>query len=433
MSTAPARKRIYANFPAALEFLFDPARYKGVRGGRGKGASWNVARALLLIGFGETKRILCCRETQKSLAVSVHTLLCDQLKLLNLADFYEVTKTTIRGKNGTEFIFEGLKHNVVNIKSLEGADIVWVEEAQSVSKDSWATLIPTVRKPGSEIWLTWNDILETDDTHQRFVISPPPNAVIKKLTFRDNPWFPDVLRIEMEHLKLTDPKAYQHVWEGECKSSVDGAIYGEEVKAAEEGKRITTVSYDRTLPVDTVWDLGFADSTAIWFVQAIGGWYHLIDYIEDDGRTIEWYLIQLQQKGYLYGIDWLPHDGLDTIIHGRLAGDRSRSIEGIMRAAGRNVRMIPKMLVSEGINAARTIFPQCRFDGEKCYEGLRALRMYQWGPPSKNGVSRREPLHDAASHGADAFRGMAIAVKQPRAPKVKQPAARPTSPPSAWS
>jgi phage terminase large subunit len=364
------------------------------------------------MGTQRQLRVLCARETQRSIADSVHALLGDQIKDLKLGSFYQVTEAHIRGANGTEFIFAGLKHNVANIKSLEGCDIVWVEEAQSTSKNSWDTLIPTVRKPGSEIWMSWNDIFETDDTYQRFVARTPPGAVIKKLTWRDNPWFPEVLRIEKDHLLATDQEAYRHVWEGECKSAVEGAVYGKEVQAAQESGRLTSVPCDRTRPVDTVWDLGYGDSTAIWFVQPVSGWYHLIDYIEDDGKTIEWYLIQLQQRGYVYGRDWLPHDGIDTIIHGKLAGDRSRSIEGIMRAAGRNVRIIPKMLVTEGINAARTIFPQCRFDAEKCYEGLRALRMYQWGKPSASGVEMREPLHDAASHGADAFRGVAIAVRE---------------------
>ena len=423
-----------AEFPKALEFLFVKHRYKGVRGGRGKGASWGVARALLTIGTGKVpgyegpRRILCARETQKSIADSVHTLLSDQIKAMGMQAHYEVQQNTILGRNGTEFIFAGLRHNINNIKSVEGCDIVWVEEAQSVSKNSWDTLIPTIRKEGSEIWASWNDILETDDTYVRFVLNQPPGAVIKKLTYRDNPWFPDVLRIEMEHLRETDEAAYRHVWEGECKSAVEGAVYAAEIAQATTQGRITTVSYDRTKPVHTVWDLGYGDATAIWFVQTVNGWYHLIDYIEDNGRTIEWYLIQLQQKGYVYGNDWLPHDGVDTIIHQKLGGgDRSRSIEMIMRGAGRQVRIVPKMLVTDGINAARTIFPQCRFDSVKCYEGLRALRMYQWGPPSPSGVLKREPLHDAASHGADAFRGIATAIQHEKAPppaKLKPPTRR---------
>jgi len=418
---------ITARFPPAFEFLFEPHRYKGVRGGRGKGASWSFGKALLILGTGTCQhylgplRILCARETQKSIADSVHTLLSDQVKALGMQNFYEVQQNTILGKNGTEFIFAGLKHNINNIKSVEGCDIVWIEEAQSVSKDSWATLIPTIRKERSEIWASWNDILETDDTHQRFVINPPPDAVIKKLTYRDNPWFPEVLRIEMEHLRATDPAAYQHVWEGECRSAVEGAIYSKEIEQATKEGRICAVPCDRTRPVHTFWDLGYEDKTAIWFAQPVNGWYHFIDYLEDSGRTIEWYLIQLQQRGYLYGQDWLPHDGIDAIIHHRIAGNRERSIEQIMRAAGRSVRLVPKMYVLDGINAARSIFPQCRFDETKCYEGLRALRMYQWGPPAASGKLRREPLHDAASHGADGFRGAAITLRNPEPELAAQP------------
>ena len=221
------RTQIDAPFPEPFRFLFESHRYKGIRGGRGKGASWNIARALLILGTRRQLRVLCARETQRSIADSVHALLGDQIKDLKLEAFYQVTEAHIRGANGTEFIFVYLKHNVANIKSLEGCDIVWVEEAQSTSKNSWDTLIPTVRKPGSEIWMSWNDIFETDDTYQRFVARTPPGAVIKKLTWRDNPWFPEVLRIEKDHLLATDQEAYPaHVWEGECKKrGREGAVY----------------------------------------------------------------------------------------------------------------------------------------------------------------------------------------------------------------
>ena len=403
-----------AEFPQPYEFLFEPHRYKGIRGGRAAGRSWNVARALLILGGKRPLRILCARETQKSIADSVHTLLRDQIKALGLEGFYTVTENSIRGKNGTEFIFAGLKHNINNIKSVEGCDIVWVEEAQNVSKNSWDTLIPTIRKQGSEIWLTWNDAFETDDTHIRFVVNKPPGAVVKKLTFRDNPWFPETLRVEMEHLKATDFQAYLHVWEGECKSAVEGAVYGAEIKQAETEGRICSVPRDLTKPVETIWDLGYGDKTAIWFVQYYGGWYNFIDYLEDAGRTIDWYIVQLQQKAYRYGTHWLPHDALDTIIHGKLSAGRERSIESIMRETYRDsVRLVEKKLVVNTINAGRMLFPQARFDKDACYEGLRALRMYQWGPPSQQGIAKREPLHDAASHGASAFGYAGVVLKQP--------------------
>ncbi len=423
-----------AQFPPKLRFLFRPARYKVLYGGRGGAKSWGIARALLVEGARRTMRIVCARETQKSIQDSVHALLSDQTANLGLSKFYEVQKATLLGRNGTQFIFVGLKHNPENIKSLEGADVVWVEEAQNVSKASWEIVIPTVRKPNSEIWASFNPELDTDDTYKRFVVNPPPGAIVIKIGWQDNPWFPEVLRIEKDHLKLIDPVAYEHVWEGATRSSVEGAVFGDEVKDAQFAvpSRITNVPLDRTKPVDTFWDLGYGDKTAIWFGQAVEGWYHFVDYLEDSGRTIEWYLIQLQQRGYLYGNDWMPHDALDVQMHRNLGGDRSRSIEGIMRAAGRSVRMVPKMYVTDRINAARSIFPQCRFDADKCYEGLRALRMYQWGPKPASGVLKREPLHDDASHGADSFTYAALALKQPRnPPPSKKPSAPYTG--TAWS
>ena len=231
-----------------------------------------------------------------------------------------------------------------------------------------------------------------------------------------------MLEIERLDLLARDPVSYRNVWEGETRSAVEGAVFAGKIQEAMDSHRIGHVPRDRTRPVDTYWDLGFGDKTAIWFGQAVDGWYRLVDYLEDEGRTIEWYLIQLQNKGYLYGIDWLPHDGVDTLIHKNLGGgDKSRSIEMLMREAGRNVRIAPKLYVTDRINAGRTIFPQGQFDAEKCADGLQALRRYQWGPRNPNGITGREPLHNDASHGSDAFQCFAVCAKQPRAPEVEEP------------
>jgi phage terminase large subunit len=250
-------------------------------------------------------------------------------------------------------------------------------------------------------------------------LDPPPGAIVRRVSYLDNPWFPEVLEIERAHLELTDPKAYRHVWEGLPLSTLDGAIYAAEIAEAEHDGRIGDVPRDRTRPVDTYWDLGFGDCTAIWFAQSMpDGRHRVIDYLESSGKTIEWYLIQLQQKGYLYGTDWLPHDGVDLIIHAKLGADPSRSIEILMRQAGRKVRIAPKMHVTTGINAARTLFGSCWFDRTKCTDGLQALRHYQWGPPTTSGVESRAPKHDQYSHGADAFRTMSFGAKTPLAAPV---------------
>lgn len=422
----PSPQAIEATFPRVFDFLLlEQARNKGVHSGRGAAKSWSFASALLILAGRERKRVVGARETQRSIQDSVHALLSDRIRDLQLGGFYEVRKSSIYGRNGSEFLFHGLRHDPAAIKSLEGADYCWVEEAQSVGKDSWEMLVPTIRKPGSEIWATWNPRLETDPVHQRYVITPAPNTICRKVSWRDNPWFPDELRIEKDHLKAVDPQAYQHVWEGECKAAVEGAVYAAELEAATQERRLTTVSVDRTIPVHTFWDLGFGDATAIWFAQALpGGQIRLVDYLEAHGKTLDWYVIQLNQRGYMYGEDWLPHDGVDCIIHARFSGDKSRSPEQLLRAAGRKVRIAPKLHVASGINAVRMMLSSCWFDETKCADGLMALRHYQWGVPSKNGAVKREPLHDWASHGADAMRTLAVSIK---APVIAQPR-RPSRP-----
>jgi len=183
-----------------------------------------VARALVILGAHRRIRVLCAREIQNSIEESVHKLLSDQIVALGLADRYKVTQRGIVGTNGTDFIFAGLKTNITKIKSMEGIDIVWIEEAEKVSKNSWQTLIPTIRKPGSEIWITFNPDEETDPTYARFVSSPPPDAIVRKVNWRDNPYFPEELRREMEYLKSVDYDAYLHVWEGECRKRSDAQI-----------------------------------------------------------------------------------------------------------------------------------------------------------------------------------------------------------------
>lgn len=394
-----------AEFPTKLRFLFEPARYKVLYGGRGGAKSWGVGRALLIQAAATPLRILCAREFQNSIVESVHHLLEAQIGAIGLGAFYEVQNNVIRGANGSEFIFAGLRSNVTRIKSFEGVDRVWVEEAQMVSKTSWDTLIPTIRKEGSEIWVTYNPGLETDETHQRFVISPPASAVVVKINWNDNPWFPETLRLEKDELKARDPDAYQNVWEGNCRVTLDGAIYAKELRVAQEEGRIRNVPCDEARPVHTFFDLGWADNTSIWFAQTIGNELRLIDYYSNSQMPIQHYIGVLQNKGYMDGTDWLPHDArAKTLATGR-------SVEEIMLAAGRKVRIVPNLSIHDGINAARTIFPRCYFDEQKCAEGLQSLRHYRFDVDSDSGQFSARPLHDYHSHAADAFRYFAVAIE----------------------
>jgi phage terminase large subunit len=403
-----------AQFPIKLEGLFKPSRYKVLQGGRGGAKSWGIARALLIKGAKEPMRILCAREYMTSMKDSVHKLLCDQIQALGLTGFYEITQASIRGQNGTEFAFVGLKNNVANVKSYEGVDVCWVEEAQTVSRLSWNVLIPTIRKEKSEIWVSFNPELETDETYQRFVAQPPEDCISIKINWSDNPWFPEVLRLEKDSLKARDLEAYNQVWEGLCRKSVDGAIFGKELQQAELDGRLTRVPYDATKPVHAIFDLGWADSTSIWFLQFVGMETRLIRYIEDSQQTMSHYLATMQTYGYVYDTIWLPHDAQNKTL--AAAG---RTIEDIVRAAGYKTQILPKVPVLDSINAARTIFPSCYFDREHAADGINCLRHYRYEVDPETKQFSRTPLHDHYSHGADAFRYIGLMIKEPEKRKPK--------------
>lgn len=410
-------------FPGKLRCLFTPeeSRYRILFGGRGGSKSWGIARALLIKGVKTPLRILCAREFQTSIKDSVHKLLSDQIEDIGLSTFYEITQSAIRGVNGTEFAFVGLKNNVANVKSFEGVDICWVEEAQTVSRHSWNVLIPTIRKEGSEIWVSFNPELETDETYQRFVVNPPDNAIVQKINWSDNPWFPETLRLEKDALKSRDPAAYNTVWEGLCKQTVDGAIFAKEMQFAELDNRITRVPYDPVKPVHAIFDLGWADATAIWFVQFIGMETRLLRYFEGTQQTISWYLAKMQEFGYVYDTLWLPHDAENKTL-----AANGRSIEQIVRNAGYKTRIIPRTPIVDSINAARTMFPTCYFDRENCHEGLQCLRHYRYEVDPETGLFSKNPLHDAYSHGADAFRMLGLMVNEPKKPVQKKATYQPS-------
>ena len=407
-----------AEFPIKLQCLFEPKRYKILYGGRGGAKSWGVARALLIKAAKEPLRVLCSREFMTSMRDSVHKLLSDQIQALGLLGFYEITQNSIKGKNGSEFSFVGLKNNVANVKSYEGVDICWVEESQTVSRTSWDVLIPTIRKENSEIWITFNPHLETDETYQRFVLNPPENSVVVKVNWSDNPWFPETLREEKDALKARDIQAYNMVWEGLCRQTVDGAVFAKEMQIAELDGRLTKVSYDPTKPVHAIFDLGWSDATAIWFLQFIGMETHLIRYMEGNQTTISDYLAKMQTFGYIYDTLWLPHDAENKTLAGN-----GRSIEEIVRSAGYKTKIIPKTPIMDSINAARTIFRNCWFDRDNCHEGLQCLRHYRYDVDPETKQFSKTPVHDQYSHGADAFRYIGLMVNEPkqrRAPKPMQ-------------
>ena len=407
---------IWPQFPSKLRCLFEPkhSRYRVLFGGRGAGKSHSVARALLCKGVESTIRVLCAREFQTSIKDSVHKLLVDQIYNLGLQAHYEITQTTIRGLNGSEFIFAGIKNNINGLKSIEGIDYCWIEEANNVTANSWSILIPTIRKENSEIWITFNPELPTDETYKRFVISPPDNAIVQKVNWSDNPWFPEVLDVERQTLKTRDFEAYQNVWEGFTRSTIDGAVFAKEMQRAEQDNRITNVPYDATKPVMAVFDIGWADATAIWFVQFVGMETRLIRYYETTQTTMSEILGKMQTFGYVYDTLYLPHDARNKTI-----ASNGRSVEEIVRNSGFKVNIVERVPVADSINAARTIFSSCYFDKNNTSAGLDCLRHYRYDVDPDTKAFSQKPLHDNYSHGADAFRYIGLMIQEKKVVKRK--------------
>lgn len=396
------------DFPEKLDFLLTKKiRYKGAKGGRGSAKSWSFAQALLILGSSSKLRILCTREVQKSIKQSVHKLLKDQIERLGLSGFYQVLENEIRGANGTEFSFSGLSDQTVDsIKSFEGCDIVWVEEAQSVSKRSWKTLIPTIRKEGSEIWLSFNPELETDETYSRFVTNAPEDCLVVDMNYTDNKWFPEVLEKERLHAQATLPEAeYNNIWEGKCMPAVVGAIYFGEMTKCEEQKRICNVPYDPMLKVHVVFDLGWNDAMAISLVQKHASELRVIEYIEDSHRTLADYSADLREKRYNWGKVFLPHDGQHKNIQ------TGKSAKETMEALGWEVVITPSMSVEDGIRAARMAFGRAYFDKSNTSRLIQCLKRYK-RQINQTTNEPGAPLHDEWSHGADNFRYVAINADQ---------------------
>jgi phage terminase large subunit len=403
--------------PEKLDFLFEPYRYKVAYGGRGGAKSWGFARALIALADQDKRRILCTREYQNSIQESVHRLLTDQIEAMGLTSHFTITQQAITHANGSEFIFAGLKTDPQKIKSTEGVDICWVEEGQKVSNNSWEILIPTVRQTGSEIWISFNPDEEFDPTYVRFITNTPPKSKVVKIGWQDNPWFPPELEIERKHLLIVDPEAYANVWEGECRKHSEGSYYGRHIVQAYDEGRITRVPPDPSLRTLTFWDLGVHDYTAIWFAQFARQEIHLIDYYEMSGEGLPHYARVLETKAkeldILYDEHWAPHDiEARELGLGRSRADTAKSLGIDFRVVKISHARTPgKMFVAEGIDAVRALFHRFWIDEQRCALGLKRLKGYRKEWLEKHQCWSDNPVHDANSHGADALRNMAMAIK----------------------
>lgn len=403
-------------------------------GGRGGAKSWAIAIALLSIGMNRQIRVLCARELQVSIADSVHKLLSDIISSHEgMAAFYDVQNKAIYGKNGTEFSFKGLKHNAGEIKSYEGVDYCWVEEAQAVSDKSWEVLIPTIRKDNSEIWLSFNPKNATDPTWQRFVLGKDDDVILEKVGWQHNPFFPEVMEKERLKLLANDPEAYKHVYDGEFDTRYSGAVYAKFVKPEHIS---ALVEHDPDYPVYTAWDKGYGDATAIVFYQIGNNEVFIVDYFEDNqedtkyycevlygkkitvknrdletGDVLDWEFgealdtdkhINARRRAYNYHAHYVPHDAAVKLME---AGGRSMMMQA--KRFGVTMQMIPATSQINSEEALKMTLPITWISSVNCGDFIHSLMHYHYEWDEDRQRYGKLPYHDWSSNGCDAAEIMA--------------------------
>jgi phage terminase large subunit len=407
------------DIPTARVFipLLKPSRYKAAWGGRGSGKSRFFGGLLIDDHYRNPgMRSVCIREVQKSLKESAKRLLEDCLNEFGLgeSDGFKVLNDSIKTPGDGIIIFQGMQdHTADSIKSLEGFDRAWVEEAQTLSATSLRMLRPTIRKPGSEIWFSFNPRRKTDPVDM-FLRGEeqPTGAVVVRANWSDNPWFP----AELENERLDDlrmnPDQYDHVWEGDYVTVSSGAYFAKHLATARLEHRIGHVAADPLMTYRAFFDIGGtgakADACSIWICQFVGKEIRVIDYYEAKGQPLAVHAAWMTDNGYSKARVYLPHDG---VTHDKVF---DVTYESELRRAGFDV---PTPVKNQGtgaanqrIEAVRRILPQCWFNEPKCTGGIDALGWYHEKRDENRGIGLG-PDHDWSSHGADAFGLMAIVAE----------------------
>lgn len=414
---------------AVFEPLLHPARYKGAWGGRGSGkshffAGLMIEEALMTPGY----RAVCIREVQKSLKQSAKRLLEDKLQDFGLggAHGFKVFREVIETPGDGVITFTGMQdHTADSVKSLEGFDRAWVEEAQSLSDRSMSLLRPTIRKEGSELWFSWNPQRANDPVDMMLRgATTPTGAKVVRANWSDNPWLPSVLEQERRDCLAATPERYGNIWEGEYATVLEGAYFAKHLTEAQLEGRIGFVARDPLAKIYACWDIGGtsgrSDATAIWIVQFIGTEVRVLDYYEAVGQPFDAHVYWLRSSGYEDALCVLPHDGRkhDTVF--------SVTPEGYLRQAGFTVDLIPnqgKGAALQRIEAVRNIMPFCRFNAETTEGGREALGWYHEKRDEIRGIGLG-PDHDWSSHCADAFGAVALYQKMAVRQTARQPMRR---------
>ena len=410
--------------PKLVDVFSGKADVRGAWGGRGSAKTRSFATMSAVMAYkyamaGISGQVLCAREHMNSLKdSSLAEVKQAILSIPWLNDFFDCGENYIKTRPGVApghvyYTFEGLRLNVDSIKSRARILLCWVDEAEKVSEEAWGKLLPTLREEVSELWVTWNPESPYSATHKRFREAPPANSKIVKVNYDDNPWFPDILKRLMEEDRVKRPDTFAHIWLGEFNENIKGAVYAQFLATARDDGRIGPAPYKPGVPVITAWDLGRADSTAIWFAQVVGLQPRIIDFYENNMQPLDHYADVVRKKPYTYKMHYLPHDGK----HERL-GMRG-SIKDQLREMGLQCTTLAQTNVEPGINLARTLIRECWFDSDKCAKGLDALKYYQFEYDEERQVYKATPRHDWTSHAADAFRYLAHALNEPDEVRLK--------------
>lgn len=417
---------------AVFEPLLSPSRYKGAFGGRGSGKSQFFADLMLIYAVSKPGfRALCCREVQKSLKESAKRLIELKIEARGLAKLFEVQEAQIKTPGGGLIAFAGLQdHTSESIKSYEGFDVAWIEEAQTVSERSLNLLRPTIRAPGSEIWASWNPRHRSDAVDKMLRGEElPTGAVVVRSNWNDNEWFPAELEQERLDCMRQQPEQYAHIWEGDYVTVAEGAYYAASLAKAREEGRIGNVAADPLMTYRAFWDIGGtgakADACSIWIAQFIGREIRVLDYYEAVGQPLAAHVHWLRSNGYGDVLCVLPHDG---VTHDRVF---DTTYEGALREAGFAVEVIKnqgKGAAAQRIEAGRRLFPRIWFNEKPCDAGLQALGWYHEKKDDARQIGLG-PEHDWSSHGADAFGLMCVAYEEPA---TQRPARRSYSGAQGW-
>lgn len=402
--------------PEQFKELFNP-KWRNIvyYGGRSAGKSYSVATSLLLRAMEKKIKVLCVRETQRSMADSVHSLMKSIIEKYNLP--YTVTQNSIvADTTGSEFIFRGLKSETKDsLKSIPNVDIAWVEEAQSLSVASINILVPTVRDEGSQIIWTFNRDTPEDPVWTEIVAKQDEKTFVCKINSTDvEKFLSSTIIEEREKMRRNDPLMFEHVWLGEPLTAKMGVIYAELVAKAREEGRIGSVPYDANGSVTTAWDLGIADSTAIVFAQKVGQEIHIIDYYEDSGRALPDYINEVKQKEYHYNKHILPHDTKQRELQ------TAKTREDVFSDMGvHNIEILKPESVELGISLVRSAFNRIWIDETKCSRLIECLKNYHYEWDEKNQKLHNLPKHDWSEHGCSATRYLIAAIDGQPSAKIK--------------